>query len=90
MLDHLNAEAAKPIRVVIIGAGGFVGGAIQKQLDADGVETVPLVRKELDLLADGALAKLKSLLRPTDSVVMVSAIAPAKTVLDADAESEDG
>ena len=80
MLDHLNAGPAKPIRVVIIGAGGFVGGAIQKQLDADGVKTVPLVRKELDLLADGALAKLKSLLRPTDSVVMVSAIAPAKTV----------
>ena len=80
MLDHLNAGPAKPIRVVIIGAGGFVGGAIQKQLDADGVKTVPLVRKELDLLADGALAKLKNLLRPTDSVVMVSAIAPAKTV----------
>ena len=40
MLDHLNAEAARrPIRVVIIGAGGFVGGAIQKQLDADGIET---------------------------------------------------
>jgi nucleoside-diphosphate-sugar epimerase len=64
----------------VIGAGGFVGGAIQKQLDADGVKTVPLIRKELDLLADGASAKLKGLLKPSDSVVMVSAIAPAKTV----------
>jgi nucleoside-diphosphate-sugar epimerase len=34
----------------------------------------------LDLLADGASATLKSLLKPADSVVMVSAIAPAKTV----------
>jgi len=80
MLNHLNVGRTKPIRVVIIGAGGFVGGAIQKRLDADGIETVPLIRKELDLLAGGATAKLKGLLRPTDSVVMVSAIAPAKTV----------
>ena len=80
MLDHLNARPAKQIRVVIIGAGGFVGGAIQKQLEADGVMTLPLRRQELDLLADGSSAKLKGLLRATDSVVMVSAIAPAKTV----------
>ncbi len=80
MLNHLNGGRTSPNCVVIIGAGGFVGGAIQKRLDADGIETVPLTRKELDLLADGATAKLKGLLGPTDSVVMVSAIAPAKTV----------
>ena len=80
MLEHLNVRPAKPARVVIVGAGGFVGGAIWKQLEADGVTTLPLARKELDLLADGASAKLKGLLRATDSVVMVSAIAPAKTV----------
>jgi UDP-glucose 4-epimerase len=80
MLDHLYVRPANPARVVIVGAGGFVGGTIQKQLDANGIKTVPLGRKDLDLLVDGASAKLKGLLRPTDSVVMVSAIAPAKTV----------
>ena len=80
MLDHLNARPAKPTRVVIIGVGGFVGGAIRKQLEADGVMTLPLSRQELNLLEDGSSAKLKGLLRATDSVVMVSAIAPAKTV----------
>lgn len=80
MLEHLNAKPANPSRVVIIGAGGFVGGAIRKRLESDGVPTLPLTRKELDLLGDGAAAKLKSLLQPSDSVVMVSAIAPAKTV----------
>lgn len=80
MLDHLNVKLAKPTRVVIIGAGGFVGSTIRKQLEADGVTTLPLTRKELDLLADGASAKLRSLLKTTDSVVMVSAVAPAKTV----------
>ncbi len=80
MLNHLNESPKKPSRVVILGAGGFVGGAIRKQLEADGVVTLPLTRKELDLLADGATAKLKGLLQPSDSVVMVSAAAPAKTV----------
>ena len=80
MLEHLSKAPAKPIRVVVIGAGGFVGGAIVKRLVADGVPILPLTRKELDLLADGAATKLKGLLQPTDSVVMVSAVAPAKTV----------
>lgn len=80
MLDHLNAKPAKPSRVVIIGAGGFVGSTIKKRLEADGVITLPLTRKEVDLLGDNASAKLKGLLKPSDSVVVVSAIAPAKNV----------
>lgn len=80
MLEHLNVRPANPTRVVIIGAGGFVGGTILMQLDAEGIKTLPLGRKDLDLLGDDASGKLKGLLRPTDSVVMVSAIAPAKTV----------
>ena len=78
MLEHQNPN--KPSRVVIIGAGGFVGGAIVRQLGSDGVAVVPLTRREVDLLTDDAVAKLKGLLRPGDSVVMVSAIAPAKAV----------
>jgi nucleoside-diphosphate-sugar epimerase len=80
MLEHLNPAATAPKRVVIIGAGGFVGGAIRKRLLADRINTLPLTRKELDLLAEGAGAKLAGLLRPDDSIVMVSAVAPAKTV----------
>jgi len=80
MLEHLNAAATSPTRVVIIGAGGFVGGAIRKRLLADRINTLPLTRKELDLLAEGAGAKLADVLRSDDSVVMVSAVAPAKTV----------
>jgi len=80
MLDHLNRIPTSPSRVVILGAGGFVGSAIAKQLSSDGVPVHGLTRKELDLLADGAADKLKVLLKPSDSVVMVSAVAPAKTV----------
>lgn len=79
-LQHHNPQPAPLTRVVIIGAGGFVGGTLNKQLQADGVATLPLSRTELNLMADGAAAKLKALLKPSDSVVMLSAIAPAKTV----------
>ena len=82
MLEHLNPNPLKPSRVVIIGAGGFVGGAIRKELAAKAVNTLALTRKELDLLAEGAAAKLQEILQPGDSVVMVSAFAPAKTVPD--------
>ena len=80
MLEHLNAEAVRPARVVIIGAGGFVGGAIKGKLDSAGIDVLALTRKQLDLLGDGAARCLAEMLRPTDSVVMVSAIAPAKSV----------
>lgn len=80
MLDHLNARPAAPSRVVIVGAGGFVGGAIRRQLDAGRVPTLPLRRQDVDLLAADAPARLTGLLMPTDSVVMVSAVAPAKNV----------
>jgi hypothetical protein len=33
MLRHLSPERVKPSRVVVIGAGGFVGGAICQRLD---------------------------------------------------------
>ncbi len=80
MLEHLNPAAAVPRRVVIVGAGGFVGGAIRKRLESDGVPTLALTRKEVDLLQAGAAARLAGLLQPADAVVLVSAIAPAKTV----------
>jgi nucleoside-diphosphate-sugar epimerase len=82
MLEHLHPRAVKTSRVVIIGAGGFVGGAIKNKLAAEGVNTLGLTRKELNLLADDAVQHLQELMQPTDCVVMVSAVAPAKTIPD--------
>lgn len=80
MLEHLNPGPVAPSRVVIVGAGGFVGGAIRTRLENDGVPTLPLTRKDLNLFEADAAGRLRSLLKPSDSVVIVSAIAPAKTV----------
>jgi UDP-glucose 4-epimerase len=79
MLEHLATIPQPPSRAVVIGAGGFVGGAIVTRLTADRIPVLALTRKELDLLnADGAKT-LQGLLRPDDSVVFVSALAPTRT-----------
>jgi nucleoside-diphosphate-sugar epimerase len=78
VLEHLNPVRKAPSRVVIIGAGGFVGGAIGDQLAADKVPILALTRKELDLLKPEASATLQRLLRADDSVVFVSALAPTR------------
>ena len=79
MLEHGQGAPLKPKRVVVIGAGGFVGGAVVRRLTRDGVPAHGLTRKELDLLADGAADRLTAALDPDDSAVFVSALAPART-----------
>lgn len=79
MLEHLHAEPTAPTRVVVIGAGGFVGGAIARALVAARLPAELLTRREVDLLAPDAAPRLRERLHPTDSVVFISAIAPAKT-----------
>jgi nucleoside-diphosphate-sugar epimerase len=78
MLEHLNSAPGKPQRVVVMGAAGFVGGAIAARLARDGIPVVALGRKEVDLLHPEAAQKLRQLLRPDDSFVAVSARAPVK------------
>jgi len=78
MLTHENQSPQKPARAVIIGAGGFVGGAIAERLAQDHVPALALTRRDVDLLAQDAGKKLADLLRPDDAVVFVAALAPAR------------
>jgi len=78
MLTHNTSSPVKPSRVVIIGAGGFVGGAIASRLESQGVDVLRITRAQVDLLSADAGQKLASLLRPQDSVVAAAAIAPCK------------
>jgi UDP-glucose 4-epimerase len=79
MLEHLASAPQPPSRVVVIGAGGFVGGAIVARLTADSIQGLALTRKELDLLKSDAATTLQGLLRADDSVVFISALAPTRT-----------
>jgi nucleoside-diphosphate-sugar epimerase len=78
MLIHQNSSPVPPRRVVVIGAGGFVGGAVTRRLHRAGIETVPLARAEIDLLSPDAADSLTGYLRQGDSVVAVSARAPCR------------
>lgn len=79
MLTHHFAAPTPPKRVVVIGAGGMVGGAIAKALEEAEIPVAALTRKEVDLLAPDASERLASHLEGGDSVVFVSAVAPTKT-----------
>lgn len=81
MLEHLHSEPKPPARVVVLGASGFVGAASVARIEAQGIETLRLGRQEIDLLSEEAPAKLSNVLRPTDALLVVSAIAPCKNVL---------
>lgn len=80
MLTHLQSPPKPPARVVVMGARGFVGAAVNRQLSSRGVATLPLSRTEIDLLQPGADERLATLLGPEDALVFVSAIAPCRDV----------
>lgn len=79
MLAHLQAAPAMPDRVVVLGAGGFVGRSLVRRLAADRIAVLPLTRTEIDLLAEDAASKLAALLRPSDGLVVISAAVPARS-----------
>jgi nucleoside-diphosphate-sugar epimerase len=80
MLEHLNQVSSLPPRTVVLGATGFVGGALLKRLAERGATTLALTRSDVDLMADDAGERIASLLRPDDAFVAVAAKAPCKNV----------
>jgi UDP-glucose 4-epimerase len=78
MLEHLNPAPRRPERVVVIGAAGFVGGAVAARLEAEGVPVLRVGRQQVDLLAADAQRKLEELLKPGDAVIAAAARAPVK------------
>ena len=78
MLTHLNAAPTKPQRVVVLGGGGFIAGAILRALRRDRIETLALGRPSVDLLTPGASERLTRELEPGDTLVFASALAPCK------------
>ena len=80
MLIHGQTNGSLPSRVVVMGAGGFVGGAVVRRLEALAVPVLALTRADVDLLGPGGAETLAAALRPEDSFVAASALAPVKNV----------
>jgi UDP-glucose 4-epimerase len=79
MLRHLNQSPKAPERVVVLGAGGFVGGALVERLNAAHVPVLALARGDIDLTSADAPERLAGMLKPGDAVVAASAKSPCKT-----------
>jgi UDP-glucose 4-epimerase len=78
VLTHTTDTPKAPERVIVIGSNGFVGSTIVTELAGVGIPVRGLTHNEVDLLRPDGAQKLEAELKPTDSVVFVSAIAPAK------------
>ena len=78
MLKHHCPSPISPSRVVIVGAGGFIGAAAAGRLIARGVEVIAITRQDIDLLSGGAAGQLASILRDNDTLVFIAAQAPVK------------
>ncbi len=80
MIENSYPLPQKPARVVVLGAGGFIGGAVTRRLRSEGVEVAPLGRPAHDLLDPEVAPRLAVELRSDDVLVFVSARAPVKNV----------
>ena len=66
-------------RVVLLGAGGFVGSAVRELLTSRGHTVFPLTRSDVDLAAEGAAGVVSALMEPEDVLVIAAAKAPTKS-----------
>src|SRR5882672_3885091 len=78
MIAHLSPVPKNPGRVVLLGARGFIGAAIRKELDARRIPSLVLASADLNLAEAAAADKLAAALKATDAVVMLAALTPDK------------
>ncbi len=78
MIAHRNPDPKKPERVVLLGARGFIGAAIRRQLEAQRIPSLAPASAEMSLAEADAAGKLAATLKATDAVVMLAAITPDK------------
>ena len=78
MITHDRAIPEPPERVVVLGASGFVGSALTRNLVDQGMSVVPVSSSDIDLTQPDSLDALRKTVGAGDAVVLVSAITPDK------------
>ena len=68
-----------PKSVVILGANGFIGSNISKNIDSRRYNVVNITRNEINLTAPEAAKSLAKITPNTDVMVIAAAVAPVKT-----------
>jgi nucleoside-diphosphate-sugar epimerase len=78
MLKHNVKYPVIPQRVVVMGAGGFIGASLVNLLSKKNTPHMALTSRNLNLLDSEASNKLIDIIQPEDTLVIISAIAPCK------------
>jgi UDP-glucose 4-epimerase len=76
--SHLYNAPQKPARLVVLGAGGFLGARLLKACAAAGIEAAALGSRDIDLTDAAAPAQLVLRLRAKDALVFMAALTPDK------------
>jgi nucleoside-diphosphate-sugar epimerase len=77
-LSHAYSEPRKPDRLVVLGAGGFLGRSLLRTSASAGIQVEGLGSRDIDLADVSAGARLAERLRPKDVVVFLAALTPDK------------
>jgi nucleoside-diphosphate-sugar epimerase len=75
-LVHGLGQPRRPVRAVVLGAGGFLGRALVAALRARGDTVVPLGAADIDLGDRAAAEALGARLRSDDTLVFLAAVTP--------------
>ncbi len=78
MLKHCVSTKTIPKRIVVMGAGGFIGASLVKTLKSSNIPFIALTKKNMNLLDSKASDRLADILNADDTLVVISAIAPCK------------
>jgi UDP-glucose 4-epimerase len=78
MLTHGHSQPAKPSRVVLLGARGFVAPALAAGFVEDGVRVLAVGSSAVDLCDPASVQGISSIISPGDVVVMTAALTPEK------------
>jgi UDP-glucose 4-epimerase len=65
-----------PSRIVVLGAGGFVGRSLCRALSAYALPWLGISHGDIDLADDAAAERLAALLRTDDAVIILAAVMP--------------
>ena len=75
---NLNKSKKKPKRVIILGGNSFIGTYLKIKLKQQNVKYLSITRNNIDLTSFNKTQKLKKIVKPQDTIILIAAKAPVK------------